>query len=91
MGQVTWQKELKANVVEVSFPASYEVVLSGSYVGYRGALLFMEKIFSHCHKWERVKREQYGLMVVRNKPSWITCLFRIPALTWVSEKPISMK
>ncbi|HEY3419255.1 MAG TPA: nitrogenase component 1 [Methanomassiliicoccales archaeon] len=46
----TWDryvaKELKATVVEVSFPASYEVVLSGSYVGYRGALLFMEKIFT---------------------------------------------
>ena len=46
----TWDryvaKELNATVVEVSFPASYEVVLSGSYVGYGGALLFMEKIFS---------------------------------------------
>jgi nitrogenase molybdenum-iron protein beta chain len=46
----TWDrdiaKEVGAGVVEVSFPASYEVVLSRSYVGYRGALSLIEKIFT---------------------------------------------
>ncbi|MDR0888040.1 MAG: hypothetical protein LBM39_02510 [Candidatus Methanoplasma sp.] len=48
----TWDrdvaKELKASVVEVSFPASYEVVISRGYVGYRGALALMEKIFTNA-------------------------------------------
>ncbi|MDR0887900.1 MAG: hypothetical protein LBM39_01780 [Candidatus Methanoplasma sp.] len=46
----TWDrdvaKELGAGIVEVSFPASYEVVLARSYVGYRGALYLLEKIFT---------------------------------------------
>jgi nitrogenase molybdenum-iron protein beta chain len=46
----TWErdlaKELKGAIVEVGFPASYEVVLSRSYVGYRGALTLLEKIYS---------------------------------------------
>lgn len=46
----TWErdltKELKGTIVEVGFPASYEVVLSRSYVGYRGALTLLEKIYS---------------------------------------------
>lgn len=33
-------------MVEVSFPASYEVVLSRTYVGYRGALALLEKIYT---------------------------------------------
>jgi nitrogenase molybdenum-iron protein beta chain len=46
----TWDrdvaKELGAGIVEVSFPASYEVVLSRGYVGYKGALSLLEKIFT---------------------------------------------
>ncbi|MDF2987027.1 MAG: nitrogenase molybdenum-iron protein alpha and beta chain [Eubacterium sp.] len=46
----TWDrdiaKELKGNIVEISFPSSYEVVLSRSYVGYKGALSLIEKIFT---------------------------------------------
>jgi nitrogenase molybdenum-iron protein beta chain len=46
----TWErdlaKELKGAIVEVGFPTSYEVVLSRSYVGYRGALTLLEKIYS---------------------------------------------
>jgi nitrogenase molybdenum-iron protein beta chain len=46
----TWErdvaKEIRAGIVEVSFPASYEVVLSRGYVGYRGALSLIEKIFT---------------------------------------------
>jgi nitrogenase molybdenum-iron protein beta chain len=46
----TWErdlaKELKGAIVEVGFPASYEVVLSRSYIGYRGALTLLEKIYS---------------------------------------------
>ncbi|MBM7865616.1 hydrogenase [Heliobacterium gestii] len=46
----TWErdlvKELKGAIVEVGFPASYEVVLSRSYVGYRGALTLLEKIYT---------------------------------------------
>jgi len=46
----TWErdlaKELKGALVEVGFPASYEVVLDRSYVGYRGALSLLEKIYT---------------------------------------------
>ena len=46
----TWDRdiarELKGNIIEVGFPSSYEVVLSRSYVGYRGALSIIEKIFT---------------------------------------------
>jgi len=46
----TWErdltKELKGSIVEVGFPASYELVLSKSYVGYRGALTLLEKIYT---------------------------------------------
>jgi len=46
----TWErdlaKELKTAIVEVGFPASYEVVLSRSYLGYRGALTLLEKIYT---------------------------------------------
>lgn len=46
----TWErdltKELKGTIVEVGFPSSYEVVLSRSYVGYRGALTLLEKIYT---------------------------------------------
>lgn len=46
----TWErdltKELKGAIVEVGFPSSYEVVLSRSYVGYRGALTLLEKIYT---------------------------------------------
>jgi nitrogenase molybdenum-iron protein beta chain len=46
----TWErdlaKELKGAVVEVGFPASYEVVLNRSYVGYKGALTLLEKIYT---------------------------------------------
>ena len=46
----TWErdlvKELKGSLVEVCFPASYEVVLSRSYVGYRGALALLERIYT---------------------------------------------
>jgi nitrogenase molybdenum-iron protein beta chain len=46
----TWErdlaKELKGVIIEVGFPTSYEVVLSRSYVGYRGALTLLEKIYS---------------------------------------------
>ena len=46
----TWErdlaKELKGAVVEVGFPASYEVVLNRSYIGYRGALTLLEKIYT---------------------------------------------
>jgi len=46
----TWErdtaKELKGAIVEVGFPASYEVVLSRSYIGYRGALNLLEKIYT---------------------------------------------
>jgi len=46
----TWErdlaKELKGAIVEVGFPTSYEVVLSRSYVGYRGALTLLEKIYT---------------------------------------------
>ncbi|QWA13974.1 hypothetical protein GTU79_17155 [Sodalis ligni] len=46
----TWErdtaKELQGYIVEVGFPASYEVVLNKSYIGYRGALTLLEKIFT---------------------------------------------
>jgi len=46
----TWErdvaKELNASIVEIGFPASYEVVLSRSYVGYRGALNLLDKIYT---------------------------------------------
>ncbi|MDR3516693.1 MAG: nitrogenase component 1 [Azospirillaceae bacterium] len=46
----TWErdlaKELMGAIVEVGFPSSYEVVLSRSYIGYRGALTLLEKIYS---------------------------------------------
>jgi Nitrogenase molybdenum-iron protein, alpha and beta chains len=46
----TWDRdiarELKGNIVEIGFPSSYEVVLSRTNVGYRGALSLIEKIFT---------------------------------------------
>lgn len=46
----TWErdlaKELKGFIVEIGFPASYEVVISKSYIGYRGALTLLEKIYT---------------------------------------------
>ncbi|OAV76224.1 Nitrogenase molybdenum-iron protein beta chain [Bacteroidales bacterium Barb7] len=46
----TWDrdvaKELNGHLIEVGFPASYEVVISRSYIGYRGALTLLEKIFT---------------------------------------------
>lgn len=46
----TWErdltKEIKGTIVEVGFPSSYEVVLSRSYLGYRGALTLLEKIYT---------------------------------------------
>ncbi len=46
----TWErdvaKELKGAIVEVGFPSSYEVVLARSYVGYRGALQLLERIYT---------------------------------------------
>jgi nitrogenase molybdenum-iron protein beta chain len=34
--------------VEVSYPVSYDVVLNKSYVGYRGALTLLERMFSNA-------------------------------------------
>ena len=46
----TWERDtardLKGHIVEISFPSSYEVVINKSYIGYRGALTFLEKIFT---------------------------------------------
>jgi nitrogenase molybdenum-iron protein beta chain len=46
----TWErdlaKELRSGVVEVGFPVSYEVVLSKSYLGYRGAVTLLERIYT---------------------------------------------
>jgi len=46
----TWERDIakamKSPIVEVTFPTTYEVVLSRSYVGYRGALTLLEKIYS---------------------------------------------
>jgi nitrogenase molybdenum-iron protein beta chain len=39
-------RELKGTAIEVVFPASHEVILSRSYVGYRGALTLLEHIYS---------------------------------------------
>lgn len=48
----TWErdvaKELNSHVVEITFPASYEVVINRSYIGYRGALTLLEKIFTEA-------------------------------------------
>jgi nitrogenase molybdenum-iron protein beta chain len=46
----TWEsdvaKEKKALLIEIAAPASEEVVLNGSYIGYRGALHLLEKIYT---------------------------------------------
>ena len=46
----TWDrdvtKKIGGYIVEVGFPASYEVVNARSYVGYKGALNLLEKIFT---------------------------------------------
>ncbi|MFD2235252.1 nitrogenase component 1 [Phaeospirillum tilakii] len=46
----TWERDLakgmRSPIVEVTFPTTYEVVLSRAYVGYRGALTLLEKIYS---------------------------------------------
>ncbi len=46
----TWErdlaKEMRSAVVEVGFPASYEMVLSRTNVGYRGAIALLEKIYT---------------------------------------------
>ncbi|NEV76900.1 hydrogenase [Rhodopseudomonas sp. BR0C11] len=46
----TWErdlaKELHGFILEVGFPASYEVVLSRGYAGYRGALTLIERIYT---------------------------------------------
>ena len=46
----TWErdtvKKLNGNVIEIGFPASYEVVINRTYVGYRGALALLEKIYT---------------------------------------------
>jgi nitrogenase molybdenum-iron protein beta chain len=46
----TWEgeiaKQLGASLVEVGHPATDEVVISRAYVGYRGALSFLERIFT---------------------------------------------
>ncbi|NYC06519.1 hypothetical protein B0H69_000729 [Clostridium beijerinckii] len=46
----TWErdtaKELNGAIIEVGFPASYEVVLSRTYIGYKGALNLLEKIYT---------------------------------------------
>jgi nitrogenase molybdenum-iron protein beta chain len=46
----TWEGELAKNVkgvlVEVGYPSTDEVVLSRSYIGYRGALTLLEKIYT---------------------------------------------
>lgn len=46
----TWERDtardLKGHIVEVGFPASYEVVMNRSYIGYYGALTLIEKIFT---------------------------------------------
>lgn len=41
-------KELKGHIVEIAFPTSYEVVINRSYLGYRGALTLLEKIFTEA-------------------------------------------
>jgi len=46
----TWEtdvvSEKKALLLEIAAPASEEVVLNGSYVGYRGALRLLERIYT---------------------------------------------
>ena len=46
----TWErditKELNGHIVEVSYPVSYDVVINKTYIGYRGALTLLEKIFT---------------------------------------------
>ena len=46
----TWERDtakaLNGNIVEIGFPASYEVVLNKTYIGYRGALTLLENIFT---------------------------------------------
>jgi nitrogenase molybdenum-iron protein beta chain len=46
----TWErdtaKKLGGNLIEIGFPASYEVVLNRTYIGYRGALALLEKIYT---------------------------------------------
>lgn len=46
----TWErdvvKEIGGHIIEVSYPVSYDVVLNKSYVGYRGALTLLEKLFT---------------------------------------------
>jgi nitrogenase molybdenum-iron protein beta chain len=46
----TWERDtakaLGGHIVEVSYPVSYDVVLNKSYIGYRGALTLLEKIFT---------------------------------------------
>ncbi len=46
----TWErdlaKEMRGAIVEVGFPASYELVLSRTNVGYRGAIALLEKIYT---------------------------------------------
>jgi len=46
----TWDrdvaKQLNGGILEISFPASYEVVINRANVGYRGALSLLEKIYT---------------------------------------------
>jgi nitrogenase molybdenum-iron protein beta chain len=46
----TWEgelaKKLKASLIEIAYPTTDEVVLSRSYVGYRGALQLLERTFT---------------------------------------------
>jgi len=46
----TWDrdvaKQLKGGILEIGFPASYEVVVNRSNIGYRGALSLLEKIYT---------------------------------------------
>lgn len=46
----TWErdtaKDLNGYIVEVSYPCSYEVIINRTYIGYRGALTLIEKIYS---------------------------------------------
>jgi nitrogenase molybdenum-iron protein beta chain len=46
----TWERDLAKKlggyVVEIGFPASYEVVINRSYLGYRGAFALLERIYT---------------------------------------------
>jgi nitrogenase molybdenum-iron protein beta chain len=46
----TWEyalaKQINSSLVEIGYPSTDEVVLSSSYVGYRGALTLLEKIYT---------------------------------------------